>query len=173
MPKMRCVLSDEPARMDEHELTLIPRATVYDASRRVLHHSGTFITTQGDSSLITGPSAAPLGSSQYTYTTISPASSSSTSVWKTSLRSLRRTFVKKDRKRVAYVHLAPEADARAGATGRMSDAPPRELLDRLRAAAEAGCVRPRVEQTYAFESAAKAFKEGQPTEGRVVRVLQV
>lgn len=134
----------------ERHAAEVGSCTVYDAARRVLHHSGSYITTVGDS----------LGLS---------TTSTSNSAWKNSMRSLRRSFIKKDKKRVSFLHVSPEIDDR----GLGSEMPPRDVLDQLRLAAEEGVVCPRVGQTYAFEESAKAFKEGQPLEGRVVRVMQL
>ncbi|KAL8283443.1 hypothetical protein RQP46_005853 [Phenoliferia psychrophenolica] len=53
---------------------------LYDASRRVLHFSGQFITTVGDS--LSAPTPSTL--------------------WKTNIRSLRRAFFPKDKKTISY-----------------------------------------------------------------------
>ncbi|GAA6000765.1 hypothetical protein JCM10207_004648 [Rhodosporidiobolus poonsookiae] len=62
---------------------------LYDASRRVLHHAGSFITTVGDS--LTS-SAVPAKNENF--------------------RSLRRAFFKKDKKAIAYWRVNPDADER-------------------------------------------------------------
>ncbi|GAA5959867.1 hypothetical protein JCM8115_004886 [Rhodotorula mucilaginosa] len=61
---------------------------LYDASRRILHHSGAFITTVGDA--LTDPKAST----------------------NESIRSLRRAFFKKDKKAVSYWRVDPDVDDR-------------------------------------------------------------
>lgn len=61
---------------------------VYDASRRILHHNGAFITTVGDA--LTDPKAST----------------------NESIRSLRRAFFKKDKKAVSYWRVDPDVDDR-------------------------------------------------------------
>ncbi|KAK4052098.1 hypothetical protein OIV83_002392 [Microbotryomycetes sp. JL201] len=122
---------------------------LYDAARRVLHHTGTFISTVGDS-----------------------ASVSSTSQWKASLRSLRRTFVKKDKKLVRFLHVSSE-------TVEQRDESVRAVLDRVSQAVIEGNVQPRVDRIWSFEDAASAFKDSSiagPAQlgvGKVVRIKQV
>ncbi|TNY23995.1 hypothetical protein DMC30DRAFT_334139, partial [Rhodotorula diobovata] len=70
---------------------------LYDASRRILHNSGRFITTVGDE----------LGESDYN----------------TSLRSLRRAFVRKDKKQIAYWRVDADGDSREAV---------RDTLDKVR-----------------------------------------
>lgn len=110
---------------------------MYDAARRVLHHDGRFITTVGDELSLTTPSKQ----------------------WKTGIRSLRRSFFKKDKKSISYwaVHLDERENTR-------------EALEKLREAVEGGGVRPVVKRVVPFSHAAKAFEEA--GEGIVVRVLE-
>ncbi|KAM0787962.1 hypothetical protein ACM66B_006166 [Microbotryomycetes sp. NB124-2] len=122
---------------------------LYDASRRVLHHTGTFITTIGDSAVV-----------------------SSTSQWKASLRSLRRTFVKKDKKLVRFLHVSSE-------TVEQRDESVRDVLDRVGQAVLEGGIQPKVDRVWNFEESAAAFKDSlvagpsQNGAGKVVRVKQV
>lgn len=61
---------------------------MYDASRRILHYNGAFITTVGDA--LTDPKAST----------------------NESIRSLRRAFFKKDKKAVSYWRVDPDVDDR-------------------------------------------------------------
>ncbi|GAA5851063.1 hypothetical protein JCM8547_009168 [Rhodosporidiobolus lusitaniae] len=89
------VLQDEPLAVinGEHEssydvvIDTIGGRRIYDASRRILHHSGSFITTIGDS--------------------LTPSSSSSSN---SDFRSLRRAFFKKDKKQVSYWRVDLDSD---------------------------------------------------------------
>lgn len=129
------------------------RRAVYDASRRVLHHSGAFISTVG-SSLPSSTSAA---------TPNAPPISS----WKSSLRSLRRTFIKKDKKLLSVLLITPETVEERGEA-------PREVLDRAAGAVGKGALRPRAlreDQVVRFEEGRRLF-EGEG-DGGVVRVKEV
>ncbi|ORY61168.1 hypothetical protein BCR35DRAFT_309073 [Leucosporidium creatinivorum] len=119
---------------------------IYDASRRVLHHSGAFIST-------VSPLVVPSSS------TTAPESS-----WKSSLRSLRRTFVKKDRKLLSVLSITSETIETRGES-------PREVLERVREAVEKGELRARIDKVWRFEDSARAFAEGEGES--VVRVLEV
>ncbi|GAA5990958.1 hypothetical protein JCM11641_007447 [Rhodosporidiobolus odoratus] len=122
---------------------------LYDASRRILHHSGQFITTVGDS--------------------LTPASGSSTSAPSSSsnenFRSLRRAFFKKDKKAVSYWRVNPDGDERAAV---------RETLDQVKEAVEAGGIKPSVSKELSFKDVRATFEARQAeTEGVVVRVKEV
>lgn len=112
---------------------------IYDASRRILHHDGSFITTVGDE----------LG--------VATASTH----WRISIRSLRRSFFKKDKKNVSYWALSLEE--REGAY---------EALARLSELANSGFIQPVVKRVLRFEDAAAAFNgsDGQGEGGLVVRI---
>ncbi|KAK4050573.1 hypothetical protein OIO90_005040 [Microbotryomycetes sp. JL221] len=124
---------------------------LYDASRRVLHHTGTFVTTIGDTPSVT-----------------------SSSQWKTSFRSLRRTFIKKDKKLVKFMHISSETVAQR-------DESVRDILDRVRIAVVEGGLKPRVDRIWSLEEASGAFKDaalsgagsGHAASGKVIRVKQV
>ncbi|GAA5901730.1 uncharacterized protein JCM6883_000376 [Sporobolomyces salmoneus] len=120
---------------------------LYDASRRILHNSGSFVTTAGDS----------LGSD---------SSSAPPSSYQTSLRSLRRTFFKKDKKSVHYWLASHEVDEREAV---------RDLLDKVREAVEAGALRAKVDQVYSFADARLAFseKEAKDGAGAVIRIKEL
>ena len=78
-----------PALALSSGLTMFPPfCTVYDASRRILHHNGAFITTVGDA--LTDPKTST----------------------NESIRSLRRAFFKKDKKAVSYWRVDPDVDDR-------------------------------------------------------------
>ncbi|GAA5824878.1 hypothetical protein JCM3770_002188 [Rhodotorula araucariae] len=112
---------------------------LYDASRRILHHSGRFITTVGDD----------LSGSDYG----------------SSLRSLRRAFVRKDKKQIAYWRVDPDADGREAV---------RDTLDCVREAVDAGALKPRVESVLSLGEARKTFDSREAElEGVVVRVKEV
>lgn len=124
----------------------LPSFTVYDASRRVLHNSGSFVTTAGDS---LGPDAsAPLSSYQ------------------TSLKSLRRTFFKKDKKSVSYWLASHEVDERESI---------RDVLDKVKEAVEVGGVKAKVGQVVSFSEARMAFSEveAEGGAGAVVRIKEL
>ena len=124
----------------------LPPFTVYDASRRVLHNSGSFVTTAGDS---LGPDAlAPLSSYQ------------------TSLKSLRRTFFKKDKKSVSYWLASHEVDERESI---------RDVLDKVKEAVDVGGVKAKVGQVVSFSEARMAFSEveAEGGAGAVVRIKEL
>lgn len=128
---------------------------MYDAARRILHFEGRFITTVGDSR------AAP-----------TPAV-----LWKANMRSLRRAFFPKDKVRPPSFHYltrpahpAPRQKTISyWAVNLDSRELPRDALERLRDAVEAGGVRPAVRTVVAFDRAAEAFR-GDLGGGTVVRV---
>lgn len=139
------VIVDEPlaALNSVHEssfdvvIDTIGGRRLYDAARRVLHYNATYITCVGDE-LIPNPSASDH--------------------WKVGVRSLRRAFVKKDKKVINYWSI--NFDQREL---------PRESLDKLRAAVDAGLVRPVVRRVLQLPEAAAAFEPG--TGGnKVVRI---
>ncbi|GAA5932032.1 hypothetical protein JCM3775_004218 [Rhodotorula graminis] len=112
---------------------------LYDASRRILHNSGRFITTVGDE----------LGESDYN----------------TSLRSLRRAFVRKDKKQISYWRVDADGDSREAV---------RDTLDKVRDVVDAGALKPRVESVLPMSEARRTFDEREAElEGVVVRVREV
>ncbi|BGP37167.1 hypothetical protein JCM10450v2_001073 [Rhodotorula kratochvilovae] len=112
---------------------------LYDASRRILHNSGRFITTVGDDR--------------------------SGSDYNSSLRSLRRAFVRKDKKQIAYWRVDPDGDGREAV---------RDTLDRVREVVDAGALKPRVESVLPLGEARRTFDEREAElEGVVVRVKEV
>ncbi|GAA5964452.1 hypothetical protein JCM3765_006284 [Sporobolomyces pararoseus] len=118
---------------------------LYDASRRILHNSGSFVTTAGDS---LGPDA------------VAPSSN-----YQTSLRSLRRTFFKKDKKSVHYWLASHEVDEREAI---------RDLLDKVKDAVEAGALQARVDHVYPFTEAREAFKQSDADgAGAVIRIKEL
>lgn len=113
---------------------------VYEASRRILHFEGTFVTTVGDELTVANAELQ----------------------WKTGIRSLKRTFFKKDKKAVRYwaVHLDRREHVR-------------ETLDTLRAAVVHSGVRVPVSEIFPFEQASKAFGTNQMGSGTTVKVLGI
>lgn len=120
---------------------------MYDASRRILHNSGSFITTVGDE--LTASSAA-----------------SSSSDYQTSIRSLRRAFFKKDKKSISYWKV--EVDG--------TDAPEavRDTLDKVREVVDAGALKPRMGKVLAMSEARRTFElDDADEDGTVIRVKEV
>lgn len=113
---------------------------LYEASRRILHFEGTFVTTVGDELTVANAELQ----------------------WKTGIRSLKRTFFKKDKKAVRYwaVHLDRREHVR-------------ETLDTLRAAVVHSGVRVPVSEIFPFEQASKAFGTNQMGSGTTVKVLGI
>ncbi|GAA5936859.1 uncharacterized protein JCM15063_000082 [Sporobolomyces koalae] len=148
------VLRDEPlaAINGLHEgsfdvvIDTIGGRRLYDASRRILHNSGSFVSTVGDS----------LGSD----------SASSPSNYQNSLRSLRRTFFKKDKKSVHYWLASHEVDEREAV---------RDVLDKVKEAVEAGALQAKVSRSLAFSEARQAFDERVIAEdhGAVIRIKEL
>ncbi|KAK4706155.1 hypothetical protein P7C70_g59, partial [Phenoliferia sp. Uapishka_3] len=145
------VIRDEPLatlnRLHESSfdavIDTIGSRRLYDASRRILHFEGQFITTVGDSL------SAPTPGSQF----------------KSNIRSLRRAFFPKDKRYILKKQIgywAINFDEREL---------PREALDKLRDAVEIGGVRPAVRRVVAFAQAASAF-DLEMGAGRVVKVVQ-
>lgn len=118
----------------------VPTCAVYDASRRILHSQGHFVTTVGDA----------------------PTLATTSTQFKTGIRSLRRTFFKKDKKAISYWAVTNGDDEREST---------RETLEKLRRAVEESAVRPTVRRVIGFGEAEKAFEEG--AGGSVVRVLEI
>ncbi|BGP29300.1 hypothetical protein JCM10296v2_001038 [Rhodotorula toruloides] len=119
---------------------------LYDASRRILHNSGSFITTVGDE--------------------LTASSSSSSNDYQTSIRSLRRAFFKKDKKSIAYWKV--EVDG--------TDAPEavRDTLDKVREVAEAGALKARMGKVLPMSEARQTFEADEADEdATVVRVKEV
>ncbi|GAA5974524.1 hypothetical protein JCM21900_006294 [Sporobolomyces salmonicolor] len=117
---------------------------LYDASRRILHNSGSFISTVGDS--LTSPH-------------------SSTATYHTSIRSLRRTFFKKDKKAISYWLANHEVDERDCV---------RDVLDKVKEAVQAGGLSAKVGRVWSFAEARRAFEEREAdSEGVVVKVKQL
>ncbi|BGO88796.1 hypothetical protein NBRC10512_006936 [Rhodotorula toruloides] len=119
---------------------------LYDASRRILHSSGSFITTVGDE--------------------LTASSTSSSNDYQTSIRSLRRAFFKKDKKSIAYWKV--EVDG--------TDAPEavRDTLDKVREVAEAGALKPRMGKVLPMSEARRTFETNEADEdATVVRVKEV
>lgn len=94
---------------------------IYDACRRVLANEGQFATCFGDSSI-------------------------STSVYRSHLRSLRRAFVKKDRKSIGYEWV--------GMDGQIDT---RIALEAVSAAAQKGIIRPRIQCVLSLQEAPRVF----------------
>jgi len=114
---------------------------IYDASRRVLHSTAYFVSLVGDE---LGPPSVK-------------------SQWKASLRSLRRAFVKKDRKAINYwlPMLGAEDDQR-------------EALDSLRGYVEDRGLVPVVKKVLRFEHGGEAFDQPEGTmAGSVIRIHEV
>ena len=80
------------------------------------------------------------------------------------MRSLRRAFIKKDKKLLRTISVSPETIDERGES-------PREVLERVKDAVEKGGLRARVDKVWSFREAAGAFKDG-GTAG-VVRVKEV
>ncbi|GAA5943678.1 hypothetical protein JCM1841_001308 [Sporobolomyces salmonicolor] len=117
---------------------------LYDASRRILHNSGSFISTVGDS--LTSPN-------------------SSSANYHTSIRSLRRTFFKKDKKAISYWLANHEVDERECV---------RDVLDKVKEAVQAGGLSAKVGRVWSFAEARRAFEEREAdSEGVVVKVKQL
>ncbi|GJN87879.1 hypothetical protein Rhopal_000834-T1 [Rhodotorula paludigena] len=113
---------------------------LYDASRRVLHNSGQFISTVGDDL-------------------------SDTSDYNTSLRSLRRAFVRKDKKAIAYWRVDPDGDSREAL---------RDTLDKVCSVVDAGALKPRVESVLSYGEARRTFEPREiDLDGVVVRVKEI
>ncbi|GAA5831303.1 hypothetical protein JCM11251_007828 [Rhodosporidiobolus azoricus] len=147
------VLRDEPlaAINGLHEgsfdavIDTIGGRRLYDASRRILHHSGSFITTIGDSLTPSSPSSSPSSFSNENF------------------RSLRRAFFKKDKKAISYWRVNPDADEREAV---------RETLDQVRAAVEAGGLRLLPAKVLPFAEARRTFEERDAEEEVVVQVKE-
>ncbi|PWN24426.1 hypothetical protein BDZ90DRAFT_123908 [Jaminaea rosea] len=99
---------------------------LYDAARRILATNGQFVTCFGDESLGGGLSGNPN--------------------FKASMRSLRRTFFKKDKKNIGYEWIGVDSSDDC-----------REALEAVRAVAEAGDICPRLRSILAFADASRAF----------------
>ncbi|GAA5877658.1 hypothetical protein JCM1840_004970 [Sporobolomyces johnsonii] len=146
------VLRDEPlaALNGIHEgsfdvvIDTIGGRRLYDASRRILHNSGSFISTVGDS--LTSPNSASAN-------------------YHTSIRSLRRTFFKKDKKAISYWLAHHEVDERECV---------RDVLDKVKEAVQAGALSAKVGRIWSFSDARRAFEEREAdSEGVVVKVKQL
>lgn len=125
-------MSNLVSRFSNRILTLLQ--IVYDASRRILHFTGSFITTIGDTF--------------------------DTSEKKTHMRSLRRSFFKKDMKQISYFCIPVD-----GGEDR------RAVLETLRDAVERCGVRPTVKRVWNFEQGKEAFVDWEG-EGRVVKIVE-
>lgn len=112
---------------------------IYDAARRILHHDGQFITTVGDELAV-----ATMGAH-----------------WKTSIRSLKRSFFKKDKKNISYWSVS--FDEREATY---------EALHRLAELGREGHLKPVVRRVLRFEDAAAAFN-GEEMEGDGGVVIRV
>lgn len=114
---------------------------VYDASRRILHNSGSFITTVGDS--------------------LTDANASGND-YQTSIRSLRRAFFKKDKKAVSYWRVDPDVDDREAV---------RVVLDKVREVVDADALRPMLGKVLSLDNARRAFDPAETDEdGTVIRI---
>lgn len=110
---------------------------IYDAARRILAFEGQFCTCVGDVQSSVNPNL------------------------KSHLRSLRRSFFKKDTKRIGYEWIATDMGEDC-----------REALEAVKAAAEKGRICPRLQSILLFPEAPKAFevtlRGGQTEPGSVV-----
>jgi NADPH:quinone reductase-like Zn-dependent oxidoreductase len=95
---------------------------LYDASRRILASEGQFVTCFGDEHTSANPN------------------------FRSHMRSLRRTFFKKDKKNLRYEW-----------TGLENSEDCKEALENVRAVAESGDICPRLRSILPFEDAARAF----------------
>ncbi|SCZ91958.1 BZ3500_MvSof-1268-A1-R1_Chr5-3g08246 [Microbotryum saponariae] len=142
------VLLDDPLaainRLHENEFDVVIDTIVYEAARRVLLNSGSFVTTVGESSAV-----APTSSTQF----------------KESVRSFRRNIFKKNKKHINYWFASLELDERDST---------RDVLDRLRPIVEANSLMPRLGRLYLMKEACSAFSGKAAAEGgSVVRVKVV
>lgn len=110
---------------------------VYDAARRILAYEGQFCTCVGDMSSSVNPNL------------------------KSHLRSLRRSFFKKDTKHIGYEWIAVDVGEDC-----------REALESVKLAAEKGLICPRLQSILSFADAPRAFevtlRGGQTEPGSVV-----
>ncbi|BGP22095.1 hypothetical protein JCM10295v2_000972 [Rhodotorula toruloides] len=144
------VLRDEPLAalnsIHEGSFDVVIDNIVYDASRRILHNSGSFITTVGDE--------------------LTATHSSSSNDYQTSIRSLRRAFFKKDKKSIAYWKV--EVD------GTDATESVRDTLDKVREVVEAGALKPRMGKVLPMSEARGTFELNEADEdATVVRVKEV
>ncbi|KDE03592.1 hypothetical protein MVLG_05927 [Microbotryum lychnidis-dioicae p1A1 Lamole] len=146
------VLLDDPLaainRLHENEFNVvidtIGGSKIYEAARRVLLNSGSFVTTVGESSAV-----APTSSTQF----------------KESVRSFRRNIFKKNKKHINYWFASLELDERDST---------RDVLDRLRPIVEANSLMPRLGRLFSMKEACSAFRSKAAAEGgSVVRVKVV
>ncbi|SCV72800.1 BQ2448_4337 [Microbotryum intermedium] len=129
---------------DSSYVLLLSSFAVYEAARRVLLNSGSFVTTVGESSAV-----APTSSTQF----------------KESVRSFRRNIFKKNKKHVNYWFASLELDERDST---------RDVLDRLRPIVEAYSLVPRLGRLYSMKEACSAFGGRAAAEGgSVVRIKVV
>ncbi|PKI85741.1 hypothetical protein MVES_000250 [Malassezia vespertilionis] len=112
---------------------------IYDACRRILAHHGQFVTCFGDDQALPTPT------------------------YRSHLRSLRRSFFRKDRKGIGYEWIGIDAGPDC-----------RIALESIKVAAQRGAICPRIQSILPFEDAPRAFDHvpsDDPTAGvAVVRV---
>lgn len=119
---------------------------LYDASRRILHHSGAFCTMVGDE--VDVPGVVPTASMN----------------WKNGVRSLRRAFVKKDHKSIEYWNMRMEMWQKEDT---------REALEMIGKEARLGEVRPVVGVVYPLDDGGQAFRrDWEAREAIIVRVME-
>ena len=95
---------------------------IYDAGRRVLANNGHFVTCCGDTQTLANPT------------------------YRSHLRSLRRAFIKKDRKNIGYEWIGIDASIDT-----------RSALDAVMRAAQRGAICPRLQSVLPLEGAPRSF----------------
>ena len=108
---------------------------IYDACRRILAHQGQFVTCYGDDQELPIPTN------------------------RSHLRSLRRSFFRKDRKGLGYEWIGIDAGIET-----------RAALESIKAAAQRGAICPRIQSIIPIEDAPRAFEDAASAGVVVVRV---
>lgn len=110
---------------------------IYDACRRVLANNGEFVTSVGDSG-------------------------AGTSAYRSHLRSLRRAFVKKDRKSIGYEWVGMDGNIDV-----------RLALEAVRSIAQKGIIRPRIQSVLSLEEAPRVFDADPTGEEPGIAVIRI
>ena len=108
---------------------------IYDACRRILASQGQFVTCFGDEHSVPSPT------------------------YRSHLRSLRRSFFRKDRKAIGYEWIGLDASADC-----------RSALESIKTAAQRGVISPRIQSIIPIDDAPRAFDDSMDAGITVVRV---
>lgn len=108
---------------------------IYDACRRILASHGQFVTCFGDEHSVPSPT------------------------YRSHLRSLRRSFFRKDRKAIGYEWIGVDASADC-----------RSALESIKSAAQRGAISPRIQSIISIDDAPRAFGDISDTSIVVVRI---